>query len=39
MIRLPSDVLFEFAKADLIPAAKEAIAAVNDEIGSAGPAP
>ena len=33
-IRLPSDVLFEFAKADLTPAAQGAIAAVDDEIGA-----
>ena len=36
VIRLPSDVLFEFAKADLTPAAQQAIAAVGDEIGSGG---
>jgi outer membrane protein OmpA-like peptidoglycan-associated protein len=36
VIRLPSDVLFEFAKADLTPAAQQAIAAVDDEIGSGG---
>jgi outer membrane protein OmpA-like peptidoglycan-associated protein len=36
VIRLPSDVLFEFAKADLTPAAQKAIAAVGDEIGSGG---
>jgi outer membrane protein OmpA-like peptidoglycan-associated protein len=36
VIRLPSDVLFEFAKADLTPAAQQAIAAVDDQIGSGG---
>jgi outer membrane protein OmpA-like peptidoglycan-associated protein len=30
VIRLPSDVLFEFGSADLIPAAQQAIAAVDD---------
>jgi outer membrane protein OmpA-like peptidoglycan-associated protein len=36
VIRLPSDVLFAFAKADLTPAAQQAIGAVGDEIGSGG---
>jgi hypothetical protein len=36
VIRLPSDVLFAFGSAELTPAAAQAIAAVNDEIGSGG---
>lgn len=36
VIRLPSDVLFEFGKAELTPAAQQAIEAVDDEIGSGG---
>ena len=36
MIRLPGDVLFAFGSAELTPAAKQAIAAVDDEIGSGG---
>jgi outer membrane protein OmpA-like peptidoglycan-associated protein len=36
VVRLPSDVLFAFASAELSPAAREAIAAVDDEIGSGG---
>ena len=36
MIRLPSDVLFAFGSAELTPAAKQALAAVDDEIGSGG---
>jgi len=33
VIRLPGDVLFAFGSAELTPAAREAIAAVDDEIG------
>jgi len=36
VIRLPSDVLFAFGRAELTPAAQAAIAAVGDEIGSGG---
>ena len=36
MIRLPADVLFAFGSAELAPAAKQAIAAVDDQIGSGG---
>ena len=36
VIRLPGDVLFAFGSAELTPAAQEAIAAVDDEIGSGG---
>ncbi|MDT7580276.1 MAG: OmpA-OmpF porin, family [Pseudonocardiales bacterium] len=36
VIRLPSDVLFAFGSADLSPAAQQAVAAVDDEIGSGG---
>jgi outer membrane protein OmpA-like peptidoglycan-associated protein len=36
VIRLPGDVLFAFGSAELTPAAREAIAAVDDEIGSGG---
>jgi outer membrane protein OmpA-like peptidoglycan-associated protein len=36
VIRLPGDVLFAFGSAELTPAAREAIAAVHDEIGSGG---
>ena len=36
MIRLPADVLFAFGSAELTPAAKQAIAPVDDEIGSGG---
>ena len=36
VIRLPSDVLFAFGSAELSPAAQEALAAVDDEIGSGG---
>jgi outer membrane protein OmpA-like peptidoglycan-associated protein len=36
VIRLPSDVLFAFGSAELTPAAKQALAAVDDEIGSGG---
>ena len=36
VIRLPADVLFAFGSAELTPAAKQAIAAVDDEIGSGG---
>jgi len=36
VIRLPSDVLFAFGSAELSPAAQQAIAAVDDEIGSGG---
>jgi outer membrane protein OmpA-like peptidoglycan-associated protein len=36
VIRLPSDVLFAFGSAELTPAAQQAIAAVDDEIGSGG---
>jgi hypothetical protein len=36
VIRLPGDVLFAFGSAELSPAAQEAIAAVDDEIGSGG---
>ena len=39
VIRLPGDVLFAFGSAELTPAAREAIAAVDDEIGPAAPAP
>jgi outer membrane protein OmpA-like peptidoglycan-associated protein len=34
-IRLPSDVLFEFAKSDLTPAAQSALDAVEDQVGTA----
>jgi outer membrane protein OmpA-like peptidoglycan-associated protein len=36
VIRLPADVLFAFGSAELTPAAQQAIAAVDDEIGSGG---
>jgi outer membrane protein OmpA-like peptidoglycan-associated protein len=36
VIRLPGDVLFAFGSAELSPVAREAIAAVDDEIGSGG---
>ena len=36
VIRLPADVLFAFGSAELAPAAQQAIAAVDDEIGSGG---
>jgi outer membrane protein OmpA-like peptidoglycan-associated protein len=36
VIRLPSDVLFAFASDELSPAAKDAFAAVDEEIGSGG---
>lgn len=36
VIRLPSDVLFAFGSAELTPAARQAVAAVDDEIGSGG---
>ena len=36
VIRLPADVLFAFGSAELTPAAKQAIAAVDDEIGPGG---
>jgi OmpA family len=36
VIRLPSDVLFAFGKAELTPAAQAAIEAVDDDIGSGG---
>jgi hypothetical protein len=36
VIRLPSDVLFAFGSADLTAAAQQALAAVDDEIGSGG---
>lgn len=36
VIRLPSDVLFAFGSAELTPAAQQAVAAVDDEIGSGG---
>lgn len=36
VIRLPSDVLFAFGSAELSPAAQQAVAAVDDEIGSGG---
>ena len=36
VIRLPSDVLFAFGSDQLTPAAEQAIAAVDDEIGSGG---
>jgi hypothetical protein len=35
-IRLPSDVLFAFASAELSPAARKAIAAVGDEVSASG---
>jgi len=38
VIRLPGDVLFAFGSAELTPAAREPIAAVDDEIGG-GTAP
>lgn len=36
VIRLPADVLFAFGSAELAPAAQQAIAAVDDQIGSGG---
>jgi len=36
VIRLPADVLFAFGSAELTPAAEQAIAPVDDEIGSGG---
>ena len=33
-IKLPSDVLFEFAKSDLTPAAESALDGVDDQLGS-----
>ena len=36
VIRLPADVLFAFGSAELTPAAEQAIAAVDDEIGPGG---
>ena len=36
VIRLPSDVLFAFGSAELTPAARVAIEAVDDDIGSGG---
>jgi len=39
VIRLPADVLFAFGSAELTPAAKQAIAAVDDESAPVGPAP